>query len=199
MSLTLSVFVPRSGSTIRKDLEAVVSSKMPEACSSVQRSLSKIYLVFDAWSSPSRASVLGVIGRYVNEQYKLHTHLLSLTEMPESHTGANLAERIFATTERFKTSERIGFVVSDNASNMSSCIEAIETSLQAAGIDWTERYHRIRCLAHIIHLAATAFFFPSNDAPEDPSDFEAWRQFACFGKLYNIVKWIRASPGRNDR
>ena len=172
---------------------------MPETCSSVQRTLSKIHLIFNAWSSPSRASVLGVIGRYINEQYKLSTHLLSLTEMPESHTEANLAERIFATTEKFKTSERISFVISDNASNMNSCIKAMETSFQAAGIDWTERYHRIRCLAHIIHLAATAFFFPSNDAPENPNDFEAWRQFACFNKLHNIVKWIKTNPKRNNK
>ena len=138
VSPTLSVFIPRSGSTVRKDLEAVVSNKMPETYLSVQRAVSKIHLVFDAWSSPNRASVLGIIDRYINEQYKLHTHLLSLTEMPESHTGINLAERVFATTESFKTSERIGFVISDNTNNMSSCIEAIETSLQAVRIDWTK-------------------------------------------------------------
>ena len=48
--------------------------------------------------------------------------------MPQSHTGGNPAERTFVTTERFKAFERIGFVVSDNASNMSSCIEVMEIS-----------------------------------------------------------------------
>ena len=173
VSPTLSAFVPRSGSTIHKDLEVVVSSKMLKACSFVQRTLSKIHLVFDAWFSPSKTSVLGVIGRYINKQYKLNTHLLSLTEMPESHTGANFAERIFATTEKFKTSERIGFVISNNTSNMNSCIEIMETLFQAAGINWIERYHCIHCFVYIIHLIATAFFFPSNNAPENPNDFEA--------------------------
>ena len=199
LSPTLSAFIPRSGSTVRRDLEAVVRNKMPEACSSIQRTISKIHLVFDAWSSPNRASVLGVVERYVNEQYKLHTHLLSLTEIPESHTGINLTERIFTITERFKTSKHIGFVVSDNANNMNSCIDSMEISLQTAEINWTKRYHHIHYLAHTIHITATAFFFPCSNAPEDSDDSEVWRQFACFGKLHNIVKWIKASPGCNGR
>ena len=55
--------------------------------------------------------------------------------MPESHTGINLTERVFATTESFKTSERIDFVILNNTSNISSYIEAIETSFQAAEIN----------------------------------------------------------------
>ena len=67
VSPILSAFVPRSG----KDLKSIIGSKMPEACSSVQSAVSKVHLVFDTWSSPIRASVLGIIGRYINEQYKL--------------------------------------------------------------------------------------------------------------------------------
>ena len=79
---------------------------------------------------------------------------------------------------------------------MSSCIEAMETVLQAAGMDWAGRYHHIRCLARIIHSAATALFFPSNDAPED-QDNNAWRQFACSGKIR--IKAHLALQGLCDR
>ena len=143
--------------------------------------------------------MLGIISRYINKQYKLYTHLLSLTEMPESHTEINFIERVFATTESFKTSERIDFVISNNTNNISNCIKTIETSFQAVKIDWTKQYYRIRYFVYIIYLTVTVFFFSYNNAPEDSNDSETWRQFVCFGKLYNIIKWIRASPGRNNR
>ena len=34
--------------------------------------------------------------------------------------------------------EHIGFIVSDNANNMNSCIKTMETLFQVAKIDWTE-------------------------------------------------------------
>ena len=78
--------------------------------------------------------------------------------MPESYIEFNLTERIFAITKKSKISKYIGFIVSDNTSNINSCIKAIKISFQAVGINWTERYHRIRYLAYIIYLTATAFF-----------------------------------------
>ena len=188
LSPTLSTFIPQSDSTIRRDLEAIVHNKMPKTCSSIQHTISKIHLISDAWSSPNRASILDVIDRYINEQYKLHTHLLSLTEIPESHTEINLAEQIFIITERFKTSKYIGFIISDNTNNMNSCIDSIEIWLQTTEINWTTRYHHIHYLAHTIHITTTTFFFPYNNTPEDSNDSKIWQQFACFSKLHNIIK-----------
>ena len=189
-------YIPRSASTIRSDLNLVVQNKMPEAQASLTTAISKVHLVFDAWSTPSRSSVLGVVARYIDSDYRLQSHVLSLTEMPQSHTGVALAEQVLATTEKFKVTERIGFIISDSASNMDSCIENMEVLLEGVGISWDQRYHRVRCLAHIIHLAATAFFFPDGCAPEDPYNYVEWRPFACFGKLHNVVRYIRASAGR---
>ena len=191
-------FIPTSSSTIRSDLKLVAQNKMPEVRSSLSMAISKIHLVFDAWSTPARTSVLGVYARYIDSDYRLQAHLLSLTEMPQSHTRVNLAEQVLATALRFGFDQKIGFVVSDNASNMDSCVSNMERLLNGVGISWDEKYHRVRCLAHIIHLSATAFFFPDGAPPGDPYNYAAWRPLACFGKLHNVLRFIRASAGRID-
>ena len=61
--------------------------------------------------------------------YKLNTVLLSLIEMPESHTGVNIAKRIFEVTERYRISDRIGAGISDNASNMDAAFDKMERQL----------------------------------------------------------------------
>lgn len=68
--------------------------------------------------------------------------------------------------------------------------------------------HRVRCLGHIIHLAAHDFFFrrPSDTLGDGekvhsptPDDNMAWRDLGCYGKLHNIVVWIQRSPQRRNR
>jgi hypothetical protein len=46
-------------------------------------------------------------------------------------------------------------VVCDNASNNDTLLEALEEKCTAEGIDFSHKNSRIRCLPHIVHLAAT--------------------------------------------
>ena len=68
--------------------------------------------------------------------------------------------------------------------------------MAANGYKWDHNTHRLRCLEHIIYLAAEDFFFKE---ALGPGDDVAWRQFGCYGKLYNIVLWVQKSPQRMER
>ena len=68
----------------------------------------------------------------------------------------------------------------------------------------------MRCLGHIINLAAKAFLFSKNaDAFEDSTDTarkngqlealrEEWKKQGPVGKLHNTVKFIRCTPQRRE-
>jgi hypothetical protein len=70
---------------------------------------------------------------------------------------------------------------------------------------------RVRCLGHIINLAAKAFLFgKDSDSFEansrdkkEKADFEAvrklWRDHGAYGKFHNVVQFIRITPQRRDK
>ena len=129
--------------------------------------------------------------------------LLGLPEISKQHSGANLAESALELWNFYGLQSNLGFVVSDNASNMTTMAEEMEASLATVGIPWDARFHRIRCIGHIVHLAATEFLFPGgadnvNNEP-GPDEQEKWRDYGCVGKLHNIVVWVQASPQRMER
>ena len=54
------------------------------------------------------------------------------------------------------TSDQIGWFVLDNASSNDTCVAEI---LKGLDIDDTVEHRRLRCLGHIINLAAKSFLF----------------------------------------
>ena len=75
-------------------------------------------------------------------------------------------------------------------------VKEMSRQMAANGYEWDHTIYQLRCLGHIIHLAAEAFFF--KEAPR-PDNNAAWREFGCYGKLYNIILWVRKSPQRIKR
>ena len=85
--------------------------------------------------------------------------------------------------------------MADNADNNDTMVNKMEVQMTANGYDWDTKTHRLRCLAHIIHLTAGDFFF--NETP-DPHNEAGWRAFGSYGKLHNIVLWVQKSPQRME-
>ena len=192
---TANLLLPRSHHTIRQDLATAVRLRRPAIQQALRDACSKIHLVFDGWTSPNGYGLLGVQCRFLDRDYHLQAFLIGLRRITGEHSGSALAELLFTVTETYRCTESIGFVVSDNASNMDTLVSEIERQLTAVGIDWSADYYRIRCLGHIIHLVAEAFLLGDEDMP-DTEDRETWRCFGCFGKVHNIVVWVQGSPQR---
>ena len=81
--------------------------------------------------------------------------------------------------------------MSDNAENNETMVKEMKVQMRANGYAWDASFHRLRCLGHIIHLAAEDFFFKKAPQPEDHA---GWRVFGSYGKLHNIILWIGKSP-----
>ena len=145
---------------------------------------SKIHLVYDGWTSDHNLSLFKVQARYFNEYKRLQTILLSLPQIYGEHTGEKFADIAFAVTERYQFIPRLGFTITDNAGNNNTMVDEMERQMAANGYIWDAKIHRLRCLGHIINLAAEDFFY--KDAP-DPHNQVKWRQFGCYGKIHNIV------------
>ena len=108
---------------------------------------------------------IGIVGYYISSQYKVETILLGLRRLWGDHSGENMAEAVLEVIRDYGlTGDKIGWFVLDNATSNDTYVAEI---LHALGIKDTVERRRLRCLGHIINLAAKAFLFGPN-----PSQFE---------------------------
>lgn len=177
------------------------------------KSLSKIHLSFDLWTSPSGLPILGLCAHYLDQSLELRHPLLALKYMKGSHTGEAIANVIAAVVVEYEIADKLGVYVSDNATNNDvACRVLIRVFHEGE----RESSRRSRCLGHIINLAAQAFIYGrDNEAfivkveETEAASFDdlavaaenqrIWRKRGAFGKLHNIAKWVKASPQRGQR
>jgi hypothetical protein len=141
----------------------------------------------------------------MGSKYKVETTLLGLHRLRGPHSGENIAEAVLEVIRKYElTGDMIGWFVLDNARSNDTCVAEI---LKALGIDDTVERRRLRCLGHIINLAAKAFLFgpDPNDVEKEikktedrDKKQELWRKRGPIGKLHNVVTYIRSTPQRRE-
>jgi hypothetical protein len=62
---------------------------------------------------------------------------------------------VWATLERYGIAHKVIAIVCDNASNNDTLIRALARKCHERGIPFVSSWARIRCMPHILHLAAT--------------------------------------------
>jgi hypothetical protein len=207
LSPTLEGWIPRAGNTVKKWILAEFKQRQEKVKKRLHASKSRIHLSFDLWTSPNNFAIVSVVGHFMGPNYKVETTLLGLRRLRGKHTGENIAEAVVAVVQKYGlTSDQIGWFILDNASSNDTCVAEI---LKALGINDTVEHRRLRCLGHIINLAAKAFLFGANSdvfekeidsvqLEEEQVELDIWRKRGPVGKLHNVVKYIRSTPQRRE-
>ena len=130
--------------------------------------------------------------------------LLGLRRLLDKHSGANLARCLIKALTPYTISDRIGIIVTDNASNNDTMMRALVEMLPPGTI--SEQQHGF-CLGHIINLIVQAMLFGKGlsrfqkdlAGVSDGEVFRLWRAFGVLGKVHNIVKYIMRSDQRRQQ
>lgn len=93
---------------------------------------STVSIAVDAWTSGGmKHSFLGVFGCwYSKREGKVVHRVLALKHIVGSHTGKRLAELLVEICEDYCITEKVGFLSSDNASNMKTCVSELNEELK---------------------------------------------------------------------
>ena len=201
-----------SRQTLQRWIDKVIDRAKEEVIILLGTTESKIHISFDLWTSPAGDSMLGVIAHFVAVQDSKAVSKvvpLALRHLHEKHTGEVIAEHLVNILSEYGVGgQQLGVFIADNASNNDTAIPAL---CERLGIDPAHR--RVRCLAHIVNLAAKAFLFGKsveaferNIESQDQSFSvtkkqlekaqDDWRRFGPVGRLHNIVKYVRRSDIR---
>ena len=136
--------------------------------------------------------------------------LLGLKEVEGSHSGENIAACCLPVIGDFELEGKIGYFVSDNVGSNDLAVDAFCKELKLKN----SKTRCLRCLGHVINLAAKAFLFGKE---EKCFDFEVselrkmklaecqalellvfWRKKGPIRKLHNLINWIRNTPQRRQ-
>lgn len=204
-------YITSDGSTIRAWILAEFEIQQAVVKAALQSARSKIHLSFDLWSSPNGLALLGVVAHYLGRDLKVRSVSIALTSIEGAHSGENIAEAVIPILEMYELQGKIGFFITDNASNNNTCITALCGHF-LPGVDPETR--RLRCLGHVINLAVKSFLYGTN-----PEAFESeattldlkkiddkyrkellilWRRRGPVGKLHNLVLSILVTSQRRQ-
>ena len=117
---------------------------------------SKLHFSFDGQTTcSSKHSLTGVCVYHLNREGRVVNYLITLPELLGRHTGINYAEVISNILTHFNVSkERLGYFITNNAANNSTCINYLSTKLNFKKEDYW-----IQCAAYTLNLAAQSILF----------------------------------------
>ena len=189
-----------SARTVRSWLINTYRERFEDVKKCLASSRSKINLSFDAWSSPNRLSLLGVVGHWIDKNAKLKTCLLALRPL-EGHHGRDIASLLLPVIKSLKIEHKVGAFQMDNAANNDTTLEALAVDIPGLNV----KQQRLRCFGHIINLVVKALLNGSGNGKSlqqqlgevsDEDAFNVWREQGAIGKLHNIVYYITRSDKR---
>jgi hypothetical protein len=200
----LDKYLVISGDTIRRWIMKEFVRQRSEIKKELATARTRIHVSFDLWTSPNSKGLIGVIFHYLDKNLKACSLLVGMKRLKGAHTGENIAEVVIPILKAMEVKDRLGFFMGDNAGPNDTAVRAILRQLRPDIKNPDSR--RIRCLGHIINLAAKAFLFGKDaDAFEEGSRTkkkllkleavrELWRKKGPLGKFHNTVNFIRKTP-----
>lgn len=187
----------KSGTTIKKRLEAEYNSKYQEIREVMGSLKSKVSFTLDGWTSPNNYGLTSITAHYITPDWKLKNNLLALREI-ELSIGFNIGKLFAEVLDEFNIdpSKIIG-VTLDNASNNDTFIESCNGLFRVNHFET----RRVRCFAHILNLSCKEILeklIPKQKVQNPKSDTEITDN-SSVGRLRALVKFIRSSPKRNSK
>lgn len=192
MLLSLNPAVGKRGclpnhSSVVDWIEQAYTSHLGIVTEKLHAAQSKIHLSFDLWSSRNLRALLGINCHFADEFGNLKTFLLSLPEQSGPHSGINIANNVAAIINHFDLADKIGYFMTDNATNNDTCIEALGTEF-----GFNPLHRRLRCSGHKINLVARAMLWGVDEeafenelahVTIEDQDLLIWRRRGPLGKM----------------
>ncbi|CAB4404665.1 unnamed protein product [Rhizophagus irregularis] len=151
--LRKDAFIP-SADTIKNDIISIFDESKKKINSILQNISKKISFTIDGWTSSNNVSFLGITAHLITNEWELKSFLLDFIKLNGPHSGANIKEAFLKSLSSYNIELKILGVTTDNASNNITFLQAVEDELSKKFIRFESKDKHVRCLAHVMNLAA---------------------------------------------
>lgn len=204
----LEPYLVASANTLKSWIFAEFEHGKHKIAECLQASKSRVHLSFDGWTSPfSSRGYLAIVAHYLDKDLRICSVLIALKRMKGRHTGENMADLLVQTINEYDLKQRLGMFICDNHTAND---KAIRVTLGRLRPDIEPDSRRVRCLGHIVNLAARAFIFGKNVEAFEvevrtaqalsrlEKQQKIWREKGAVGKIHNTCIFIRDSSQRRE-
>ena len=115
-----------------------ISQKFQGKCAYLQSKLTDVKyvtLTLDMWSDRRMRSYMGITAHFMSPRMKLQSFLLDFAHFTGRHTGDNLADHCAKVIQRYHLSDKVIFLITDNAANMVSAFRDLSGMLDTETVD----------------------------------------------------------------
>ena len=175
-------------------------------------SRSKVSVSFDMWSSPNFLAMMAICAYFIDSDGNRRNCLLALRRVSGSHVSYNMKQIVVEVMRenRIDTEDKVGYFMLDNAINNDLAVKLI---LEDLFPHWTARRiksRRLRCLGHVVNLAAKRFLDGGSTEDALRGLQLAFESDECEGalgllnksstlmQLYRLIRYIHMTPERRE-
>lgn len=109
--------------TISQNLIPATYEKCRAVVLEAIKTVNKICLTVDSWTSSINEGYLAVTGHYITDDFVLNSVLLDCLLIEGSHTSEHLASEILKIINKYGISNKVQVIVTDNAANMVAAVK----------------------------------------------------------------------------
>jgi hypothetical protein len=206
----LGSLLPKSQKTLRNWIMEEFEEQKKKLTEELSFSASKIHISFDIWTAGNFVGFMSIWAYWIDASGQRQRRLLAFKRIYGSHTGENQSEVLLEVLKEYNIDDKIGYIVSDNASSNTSAVDMVLYEL-VPGITAAQiKARRLRCFGHIVNLAAQSLLAGSDaekrrvkeELEFDDFDFDhqsaRWIHQGPVGKLQRLIKYILASSNRRE-
>lgn len=113
----------------------------------------KLSISLDCWTSPFQQAFMAITGYFIDSNWQYREVLLGFEPLSGKHSGINLSAVVLEILQRYNIQDRILAITTDNASNNSKLVSALDESIQSLSLDPETTVIRVPCMAHVIQLS----------------------------------------------
>jgi hypothetical protein len=98
-----------------------------------------VSFTFDTWTSKNSDPFLSITAHYTSapsdspNDWELKTELLAFTHLEGHHTGANIAQYLLRTIDRYGLRGKLSWFTTDNASNNDMALKSLAMAIDPQG------------------------------------------------------------------
>jgi hypothetical protein len=168
----LAGLVPTSHITTAAWVLQVYEDAKIKVSQSLMNRTSGLTISFDGWKANNEVlALLGIVAHYLDENHCRRAVVIRRRDTLGSHTGANMADHLFATMRDFSVKD-VDYFIADNATNNDKALEVLTGFRPQYCCDKVKQ--RLRYTGHIYNLMCNAILYGAgSDCLEDASQATA--------------------------
>ena len=124
----------------------------------------KVNLTIDAWTSSNKLPFLAITAHWIDTKYEKYNTLIGFERLRGSHTAGNMADVLVKVLNIYGIREAINCITADNATVNDGIFLDLALEMQ----EWSQEDGQIRCLAHVLNLAAQTVLKTLRSEAEEP-------------------------------